>query len=174
VRYEVLSEQAGPRVLAAVRAETTRQRLGADIMRLLDLVWPVLRDQGVSTGHNVVVYYPGGEGSLTIDAGVEALTEFADRDEVRHVSTPSGEVAVTAHYGEYSAMGSAYAALESWCRDNGRRPAGVNWEVYGDWEEDPATLRTDVYVLLEPVRRHLLSETCPQKVHNRHKNDGFE
>lgn len=52
----VRTESASPRALAAVRAQTTRQQLGTDIVRLLDLVWPVLREQGVSTGHNVVVY----------------------------------------------------------------------------------------------------------------------
>jgi hypothetical protein len=47
----------------------------------------------------------------------------------------------------------ADAALESWCRDNGRHPAGANWEVYGDWDEDPANVRTDVYMLLDPADR---------------------
>lgn len=146
----VRTEFAGPRRLAAIRAQTTRQQLGSDIVRLLDLVWPVLREQGVSTDHNVVVYYPGEAGRFTIEAGVEALTDFTDRGQVRHASTPAGEVAVATHYGEYSDLASAYAALESWCKDTGRRPAGVNWEVYGDWAEDPAKRRTDVFFLLEP------------------------
>lgn len=136
-------------MLAAADAATARQQLGADIVRLLDLVWPVLREQGVRTGHNVVIYHNRADGTLRIDAGVEALTDFTDRGPVRHVSTPSGEVATVAHYGEYSAMAPAYAALYSWCAGSGRRPAGVNWEVYGDWDEDPAKRRTDVYVLLE-------------------------
>jgi effector-binding domain-containing protein len=153
VPYVVHTSQAGPRVLAAVRATTTRQRLGADIVRLLDMVWPVLRTQGVRTGHNVVVYYGGDGGVLNIVAGVEVFTEFAGRGEVQHLSTPSGEVAATTHYGEYSDMGGAYAALEQWCTGNGRQPAGVNWEVYGDWEDDPAKRRTDVYFLLEPATR---------------------
>jgi effector-binding domain-containing protein len=151
VPYEVRTEWVSPRALAAVRADTTRERLGADIVRLLDLVWPVLREQGARTGHNVVVYFPGDGGSFPIDVGVEAFSDFTDRGQVRHASTPAGEAAAVAHYGEYSAMASAYAALESWCRDNGRRPAGVNWEVYGDWDEDPAKRRTDVHFLLEPA-----------------------
>jgi effector-binding domain-containing protein len=146
----VRTEHASPRLLAAVRGETTRYQLNADIVRLLDLVWPVLREQGVTTDHNVVVYYGGEGGKFTIEAGVEALTDFTDRGQVRHVSTPPGEVAAVTRYGEYSDLGSAYAALESWCRDAGRRPAGVNWEVYGDWDEDPAKRRTDVYFLLAP------------------------
>ncbi len=49
-------------------------------------------------------------------------------------------------------MRYATAALERWCREAGRRPAGVNWEVYGDWDEDPAKRRTDVYCLLQARR----------------------
>jgi hypothetical protein len=29
----------------------------------------------------------------------------------------------------------------------------VNWEVYGDWADDPADRRTDVYFLLRPPAR---------------------
>lgn len=151
VPYDVRTSQADPRVLAGVRAVTTRQRLGSDIVRLLDLVWPLLRAQGVRTGHNVVVYYGGDGGTLAVGVGVEVFTDFAGQGEVQRMSTPSGEVAATTHYGEYSDMGSAYAALEQWCAAQGRRPAGVNWEVYGDWEDDPAKRRTDVYFLLEPT-----------------------
>ena len=149
MRYEVRTEWARPRALAAVRETTTHQRLGADIVRLLDLVWPALGEQGVRTGQNVVVYHGGPGDTLTVDVGVEAVTDFADRDQVRHVLTPSGMVATTAHYGEYSDLASAYAALERWCTEAGRKPAGVNWEVYGDWDDDPAKRRTDVYFLLE-------------------------
>lgn len=72
----VRTGRADPQVLAAVRAATNRRQLSADIIRLLDLVWPVLREQNVRTGHNVVVYYPGEGGSFTIEAGVEVFTEF--------------------------------------------------------------------------------------------------
>ena len=148
--YEIRTEWARARALAAIREATTRQRLGADIVRLLDLVWPVLREQGVRADHNVVVYQGGADGSLTADVGVEVLTDFEDCGRVRHVSTPSGEVATVAYFGEYSGMTPAYAALDRWCADSGRAPAGVSWEVYGDWAEDPAKLRTDIYYLLEP------------------------
>jgi hypothetical protein len=151
VSYDVRTEWADPRPLAAIRAVTAQQQLGADIIRRLDVIWPALRDQGVRTGHNVVIYRGGDGGALIIDVGVEAFTEFADRGEVGHTSTPAGEVATVAHYGEYSDMAAAYAALDQWCAGQGRRPAGVNWEVYGDWSDDPARRRTDVFFLLEPV-----------------------
>ena len=149
VAYDVRAERADPRPLAAIRATTIPPQLGRDIIALLDLVWPVLREQGVRTGHNVVVYHGGTAQELTVDVGVEAFTDFGGRGEIRRTATPSGHVATVAHYGEYSEMAGAYAALERWCQDNGRRPAGVNWEVYGDWDDDPARRRTDVYFLLE-------------------------
>lgn len=93
VSYEVRTEQAGPRVLAAVRAVTTPQRLGAGIIGSVEQVWPLLREQGIRTGHNVVLYHPSPAGVLTIDAGVEVFTEFAGRDAVRRIATPAGEVA---------------------------------------------------------------------------------
>jgi effector-binding domain-containing protein len=148
VTYTVQLEQASPRLLAAVRDTTSKQRLSADIRRLLDLVWPVIREQGVTFGHNVVVYYPVTDGEFAIEAGVEVGPEFAETAVVRRAETPAGPVATVAYFGEYSQMAAGYAALDRWCADNGRRRAGVNWEVYGDWNDDPAKLRTDIYTLL--------------------------
>lgn len=89
-------------------------------MRLLSIVWPVLREQDVRTGHNVIAYRGGDGGMITIDADVETFTEFTDRGEVRRISTPSGNIATTAHYGEYSDMAAAYEAIEQWCTDAGQ------------------------------------------------------
>jgi effector-binding domain-containing protein len=150
VAHEVRTQMADPRPLAAIRSLTPRQRLGTDIIRLLDVIWPVLRGQGVSTGHNVVIYYGESDGTLTIDVGVEVPAGFDAGPEVSQASTPAGEVATTAHYGEYSDLGQAYTALNEWCACHGRRAAGVNWEVYGDWADDPARRRTDVFFLLTP------------------------
>ena len=111
----------------------------------------MLREQGARTEHNVVIYHPGEAGELTIDAGVEVFGGFEERGAVRRITTPAGEVATVAHFGEYSAMGGAYAALDQWCAANGRRQAGVSWEVYGDWDDDPAKRRTDLYKLLSPA-----------------------
>ena len=144
-------ERAEPQQLAAIRATTSPPQLGADIIGSLDKIWPVLRAQGASTGHNVVIYYGGPPGTLEIDVGVQVTGDFAAAGEIRSVLTPAGEVATTAHFGEYSEMDGAYAALTQWCADNERAQAGVSWEVYGDWEDDPTRRRTDIYFLLAPV-----------------------
>jgi hypothetical protein len=146
--YQVRIEDALPRPLAVARGAASRATLGATILKLLDAVWPVLRGQAVPTGQNVVVYL---DGLAHIEAGVEVLGDFVDAGDVRHADTPTGPVVTTAHWGEYSEMAGAYAALERWCAVNGRRLAGQSWEVYGDWADDPQQRRTDIYLLLEPI-----------------------
>ena len=150
VDYDVRAERAQPRPLAAIRAQIPPDRVGENIIRLLDVIWPALRAQGAVTGHNVVIYHGTRDGVLTVDVGVETPAGVRPDGDVKPAATPEGEVATTAHFGDYSGLGGAYTALEQWCAATGRRPAGVNWEVYGDWDDDPEQVRTDVYFLLEP------------------------
>jgi len=145
VDYEIRVEDAPPRQLAVARGGASRAELSKTILRLLDMVWPVLRAQRVRTGHNVVLYFGG---LAHIEAGVEVFGEFVDVGDVRHSQTPSGPVVSTAHWGEYSEMSGAYAALERWCAVNGRQQTGTSWELYGDWADDPQQRRTDIYLLL--------------------------
>lgn len=149
---EVRTEQAAPRRLAAIRSVTTPQDLRRTISRSLGIIWPAVREQGVRFGHNVFVYRDGEPGTMIVELGVEVLGDFTERGEIKIVQTPPGEVATAAYYGDdYTQMAPVYQALEQWCASNGRRPAGVNWEVYGDPAEDPARTRTDIYFLLEPA-----------------------
>jgi effector-binding domain-containing protein len=114
-------------------------------LRLLDGVWPVLREQGVRTGHNVVVYL---DAAMTIEAGVEVFSPFVETADVHAYATPSGAAVTTAHFGEYSDVSAAYAAVEKWFATTTRQRTGLSWEVYGDWSDDPAQRRMDVYFLL--------------------------
>jgi effector-binding domain-containing protein len=144
---EVHVERVVSRPLAVASAVTDHARLGADIRRLLDLVWPVLRQQGVKAGRNVVVYRGD---PMAIEAGVEIDGGFEETESVRRSMTPAGEAATTTHWGAYSEMGPAYAALEEWAKRSGRSFSDVSWEVYGHWSDDPSQVRTDIYRLLRP------------------------
>ena len=148
--YEVTLGRAGARPFASVRETVPRRNLGSEIRRLLDIVWPQIRGQHVSFRHNVIVYRGGDADSLDVEAGVETLSAFAASGNVRPSLTPAGEAVTAAHYGDYAQLGGAYAALEAWCTERGRTASGVSWEVYGDWFDDWAKVRTDVYWLLRP------------------------
>lgn len=149
---EVRTEQVAPRRLAAIRTVTTPRDLGQAIGRSLGIIWPAIREQGVRFGHNVFVYRDCEPGTLVVELGVEVFGDFTEHGEIQIVQTPQGEVATAAYYGEdYSQLAPVYQALQQWCASNGRRQAGVNWEVYGDPAQAPARTRTDIYFLLEPA-----------------------
>ncbi len=142
---EVRTEHVIATPLAVATTVTTPSRLGQDIRRLLDMVWPVLREQGVKTGRNVVVYRGD---PMTIEAGAELLGGFVETEVVRRSATPAGEAATATHWGAYSELREAYEALDDWANRSGRAFGELSWEVYGHWSDDPAQVRTDVYRLL--------------------------
>jgi hypothetical protein len=142
---DVRVEIAAAHNLAAVSRTSSRERLSSDIIAGFDLIWPELRHQGVATGRNVVVYHGGPE---LIDVGVEVPNGFAEAGGLKAAQTPAGEVVRAAHFGAYSELGAAYERLEAWRREAKREFAGVSWEIYGHWTDDPSALRTDVYFLL--------------------------
>jgi effector-binding domain-containing protein len=52
------------------------------------------------------------------------------------------------HVGPYHQLGDASSALHEFCKTHDHPIAGPTWEVYGDWNDDPSKLRTDVFVLV--------------------------
>ncbi|MEA2239926.1 MAG: hypothetical protein QOC81_4650 [Thermoanaerobaculia bacterium] len=148
VQIEVVS----PRLLAAVRREVAVGRVGNVWRPALDQVWAFLRTQpGLRTdGHNIFLYqHPGKDGDpMQVDFGVEVTREFASSGEVRPVRTPGGETAVVSHIGPYDGLPQAHRAIHQWIKESGRTMAGTSWEIYGDWNDDPAKLETLVVYLL--------------------------
>jgi len=145
-------ELVSPRLLAAVGREVAAGRVGDVWRTALDQVWAFLRTQpGLRTdGHNIFVYHhPGTDGDrMKADFGVEVTREFEASGEVRSIRTPAGEAAVATHVGPYDGLATAHRAIHQWVRENGRSLAGTSWEIYGDWNEDPAKLETLVLYLL--------------------------
>jgi effector-binding domain-containing protein len=85
---------------------------------------------------------------MKADFGVEVTREFPAFGEVRPVRTPGGEAAVVRHVGPYNGLAEAHSAIHEWANESGRTLAGTSWEIYGDWNEDPAKLETLVMYLL--------------------------
>jgi effector-binding domain-containing protein len=116
---------------------------------MLDGVWAFLRQNDLRTdGHNVMVYR-NNVPNLEFEVGVQVTRTFEPIGAVVPSKLPHGQAAHTIHVGDYAGLGQAHDAIARWCRTNGHTPSGTRWEVYGDWEEDPAMLQTDVYSLLD-------------------------
>jgi effector-binding domain-containing protein len=156
--YRVQPVTVTPHPVAAARGRATCANLPATILALCDKAWAFVRSGGArSDGINVVIYWndpatnlmktPAG---VPIEAGARVLAAFTPPPgaDVVCTATPGGAAAMTTHVGPYDRLGDAHSAIHQWCKQNGRRPAGPNWEVYGHWDDDPAKLTTDVYYLL--------------------------
>jgi effector-binding domain-containing protein len=90
---------------------------------------------------------------VNLEVGVELETPFAGHGEVVGSELPAGRVATTVHMGPYGGLHAAHKAIRDWCAKHGHALAGVNWEIYGHWEDawnkDPSRIRTDVFYLLK-------------------------
>jgi effector-binding domain-containing protein len=135
---------------AVMRGRVAMREIPRGIMPLVAQVWQFVRAGGVpGHGHNVWIYRHREDGEVDVEVGVEVPAPFADRDGVVATRTPAGRAAHAVHFGDYAGLPAFHAAISKWCRDNGRAAAGVNWEVYGDMDQDPAKRRCDVYHLLK-------------------------
>ena len=148
--YEVTLGTIQHQLVAAARQRTTFAAISREIQTLLDGPWAFLRAHpGLRTdGHNVAIYREMANGG-SIEVGVQVVRPFEETDSVVCSSTPGGTVAMTAHYGPYDQLGAAHDAVMAWCRAHGYETSLPFWEIYGDWEDDPAKLRTDVLYLLK-------------------------
>jgi hypothetical protein len=144
--YAVHIEDVAEQLLAASRERTTMRRVSQDIRRLLEAPWALIRERPELRrgGHNVALYHD----AATVEVGIQIVAPFAPTDLVVCSATPAGTVATTAHLGPYDALGYAHDAVHAWCARSQRRLAGPFWEIYGDWNDDPSQLRTDVLYLL--------------------------
>ena len=152
MRPHVQIEVVAPRLLAAVGREVEVGRAREAWRPALDQVWAFLRSQpGLRTdGHNIFVYqHPARQGEpMHAEFGVEVTREFAGSGEVRLARTPGGEAAVLRHVGPYGGLAEAHAAIHVWAKEGGRALGHTSWEIYGDWNDDPAKLETQVLYLL--------------------------
>jgi effector-binding domain-containing protein len=140
---------ANPRSLAAVRVTTALATWPKQFMKSLDKVYDAVRAGKVhQTGHNVMVYRPRPDGLVDIDCGVEVATKFDGLGEVVYCETAAGLAVATTHIDPYGQLGVGHKAIRDWSRDNGHRLTATCWEIYGDWNEDPAKLSTELFHLL--------------------------
>ena len=86
-----------------------------------------------------------------LEAGFPTGAPVAADGDVLASELPGGTVARATHVGGYDSLGDSWGALVAWATEQGRTPEGRMWEVYVTEptpQLDPATLCTDLYLLL--------------------------
>ena len=150
MEYDIRLEQHSGLRLAVVRRRASLQELSRVVPDACGTVWNALRAQKVTgAGRHVAVYL---DDQINLEVGVELDTPFAGSGELVGSATPPGTVATTTHYGPYGLLHKAHEAIRLWCGNNGHTLAGLNWELYGHWQDewnnDPTKIRTDIFYLL--------------------------
>jgi len=148
--HAVTVETARPRPIAAVRVRLPMRDVPRRFAEYLSQVYAASRSGAIEIdGQNIFVYSGDAYGEADVEFGVGTKRAFAQTGAVIASATPSGRVATTTHWGDYSGLGAAHDAVVHWCKSQGLALAGPRWEVYGHWSDDPATRRTDIFYLLK-------------------------
>jgi effector-binding domain-containing protein len=141
-----------PRLLLAVQAHVPWREIGTYAMPALDQVWAYIREHNIAGfGHNVFLYENPGPDGADASFGVEVPEgiEVEEGSLLVLTATPAGRVVTMAHAGSYDGLAASNQRLLAWCREKNLELAGPSWEIYGDWDADPARLRTDICFLLK-------------------------
>lgn len=134
---------------AVIRGRVGMHEIPAGIMPLVQQVWSFFREGGAGNpGHNVWIYHHRADGKVDVEVGVQMASPFSEQGDIVPGQTPTGRAAHAVHYGDYAGLPQTHQALREWCSSQGLAETGDNWEVYGDWHEDPTQRRADVYHLL--------------------------
>ena len=151
MKYDVAVETAQSELVAAVRTRVVIGDVPKAWKPALDQVWAFLKTTGtLSPGHNLFLYHhpKHRDEAMNVDFGVQVARAFEGQGEVRCIETPAGEVAKTIHVGPYERLGGAHDAIHAWCAANNRKIGHASWEIYGDWNDDPAKVETTIKYLL--------------------------
>jgi effector-binding domain-containing protein len=152
---KVTVEEVEVQPLAAALERVPLGKIGERFKANLDKVYawlaehPELRKPG---GHNVFLYRREtgqSDGRIGVEFCVQVTRGFSDVGEVFCSWTPPGRIATATHVGPYATLGEAHQAIQQWAKSTGLALAGVDWEIYGDWNDDPAKLETKVCYLLK-------------------------
>lgn len=99
-------------------------------------------------GHNFILYSnETNEGGTATMGVLDRQPGGADPD-VKPVHIPGGRVITATHWGSYTNMRSTYDLLHAEVKAKGLKRIWMSLELYGDMYDDPAKVRTDIYLYL--------------------------
>jgi effector-binding domain-containing protein len=138
-----LAPQSG----AGIEVFTTWQDLGPVIRKLFNRLYaPGALVAG--HGHNFILYSNETKTGASMTVGVLDRQPGGGDPDVKIVHIPGGRVITTAHWGDYAKMRVTYDLLHAEVKARALKRAPTSMEIDGDWSDDPAKVRTDLYLYL--------------------------
>ncbi len=135
-----------PVVLAVAQARFMRSEVSSKLLSLFDIAYSWLKTSSVKqAGHNYAIYDQCTADQMRVQAGFPVSDHFPDCESVKCVQLKSGRAVHVKHIGPYGKLQAAYNGLHEWCAREGYKTSGESWEIYGDWNDDPSQLVTDIY-----------------------------
>ncbi|MGL4287028.1 MAG: GyrI-like domain-containing protein [Phreatobacter sp.] len=99
-------------------------------------------------GASCTLWRPSTDGRLDMEPGVVVSRAFAPVGDVVASALPAGRAARFLLVGPFGGLGCAWQTLFAWCAKEELKLAGINWEIYGDLNNEPAKQETWVHALL--------------------------
>ncbi len=99
-------------------------------------------------GHNFIQYSNETKEGGTLLIGVLDRQPGGADPDVKAAHIPGGRVITATHWGDYAKMRDTYDVLHAEVKAKALCRIWMSLEVYGDWSDDPAKVRTDLYLYL--------------------------
>lgn len=150
--YRITIQTVAPIALAAVRRRLAIREISGAFGPAMNEVQALLakRIELRSDGRIVLLYHhpEWRMDQMDIDFGVHVARRFEREEPVFFTETPAGQAVTTTHVGAYDQLPQAHAAIHAWREEDSRDFAGFSWEIYGDFQSDPALNETQIMYLL--------------------------
>lgn len=134
---------------AVIKAQVPMNKIPEVMRSLRSKISDALPTLGAgAVGRNLTLWRPPTDGRLDMEPGVLVERVFEPTGEMVPSSLPAGRAAHFLLVGPFDGLPGAWQTVFDWCAAEGLKLAKVNWEIYGDWSEDPAQQQTSLYALL--------------------------
>jgi effector-binding domain-containing protein len=136
-----------PHAGAGLEAFVRWADVGSAIRRTFDRLYgPGALNPG--HGHNFILYQnETREGAMLLIGVLDRDPGGGDPD-VKAVHVPGGRVITAPHWGDYASMPATYGRIHDEMKARKLRRAPMSLEIYGDWDDDPAKVKTDLHIYL--------------------------
>ena len=131
--YQIELTESKPIITAVIRSRVPKQELARFVPATCGEVWSFIRSAGLPRPGRHLALYLDTQGS--VEVGAEVSEGFSGNERIHCSRLPAGRVVTTVHFGPYSLLGEAHAAINRWCAEQKHRLWGISWELYGHWQQ---------------------------------------